>query len=174
LHNSDTQLLNRRAASRYTALQLSEYTTHALNAAKLHNSDTQLLNRRAASRYTALQMSEYTTHALNAAKLHNSDTQLLNRRAASRYTTPDNVAMPMLDDVYDGSTIQARVLAAAQKKVRQTLSRGADAGGAGGAAGGAAGEGAASPDGPGVSITSGGGKPLLAALAALACGLEPP
>ena len=87
----------------------------------------------------------------------------------------DNVAMAMLDDVYDGSTIQARVLAAAQENVRQTLSSGADAGG--GAAGGAVGEGgaaslgtasAASSDGPDGSTTTGGGKPLLAALAALA------
>jgi hypothetical protein len=51
------QLLNRRAASRYTTLQMSEYTTIALHAAKLHNSDTQLLNRRAASRYTTLEIS---------------------------------------------------------------------------------------------------------------------
>ena len=37
--------------------------------------------------------------------------------------------MAMLEDVYDGSTIQARVIAAAQENVRRTLSSGADAGG---------------------------------------------
>ena len=40
LHNSDTQLLNRRAASRYTTLEMSEYTTNERHDAKLHNSDT--------------------------------------------------------------------------------------------------------------------------------------
>ena len=34
------QLLNRRAASRYTTLQMSEYTTNERHDAKLHNSDT--------------------------------------------------------------------------------------------------------------------------------------
>ena len=62
---------------------MSEYTTNALNAAKLHNSDTQLLNRRAASRYTTLEMSEYTINELHDAKLHNSDKQPLNNKCGN-------------------------------------------------------------------------------------------
>jgi hypothetical protein len=62
---------------------MSEYTTNALNAAKLHNSDTQLLNRRAASRYTTLEMSEYTITELHDAKRHNSDKQPLNNKCGN-------------------------------------------------------------------------------------------
>jgi hypothetical protein len=49
LHNSDTQLLNKRAASRFTTLEMSEYTTNERHDAKVHNSDKQPLNNKCGS-----------------------------------------------------------------------------------------------------------------------------